>query len=143
MSMHGGHTPSGSVQPAPERARASVWHIGLAQALLCTAVPASCDVRYRRKLGCLRTNYVLSARPSLCSYAGNISCPRIQGCCAVQVVTGQGIIGQVQQWTGLSEMAVVALLTGLVGINAVGGLWPNGPTFSEQNQRVSPCLGDL
>jgi hypothetical protein len=52
-----------------------------------------------------------------------------------EVLTGQGIIGQVQLWTGWSEQGVLLALATLVGLNFIGGIWPNGPTFSEDNQR--------
>jgi hypothetical protein len=52
-----------------------------------------------------------------------------------EILTGQGIIGQLQLWTGWSEQGVLMALATLVGLNFIGGIWPNGPTFSEANQR--------
>jgi hypothetical protein len=52
-----------------------------------------------------------------------------------EILTGQGIIGQLQLWTGWSEKGVLLALGTLVGLNFIGAIWPNGPTFSEENQR--------
>ena len=53
----------------------------------------------------------------------------------MQILTGKGPLGQLQQELSLPSYAVDLLVLGIIGYSVVGGLNPKSPTFSEENQR--------
>lgn len=69
-------------------------------------------------------------------FAGRLAMLGFLSACIGEVVTGgDGIISQVQMYTGLKPDTVAAIFVGLIAYNAIAALGPNTPTFSDENQK--------
>lgn len=68
-------------------------------------------------------------------FAGRLAMLGFLSACIGEVITGDGIIGQVQIYTGLKPDTVGAIFVGLIVYNFIAGLGPNSPTFTEENQK--------
>ena len=55
--------------------------------------------------------------------------------CRLQILTGEGPLGQLQLELGLPAWGVDLLVLGTIAYSVIGGLNPKSPTFSEANQR--------
>lgn len=68
-------------------------------------------------------------------FVGRLAMLGFLAACIGEELTGNGIIGQVQDYTGWSSTAVLAAFVGIIGYNFIGALSPASPTFSEENQK--------
>lgn len=68
-------------------------------------------------------------------FAGRLAMVGFLSACIGEEMTGRGIIGQVQNYTGWSANAVVLAFAVLIGYNFIGALSPSSPTFSNENQK--------
>lgn len=68
-------------------------------------------------------------------FVGRLAMLGFLSACIGEEMTGNGIIGQVQDYTGWSSTAVVAAFVAIIGYNFIGALSPASPTFSEENQK--------
>lgn len=52
----------------------------------------------------------------------------------LQILTGEGLFGQINAWTGVPKPVVALFLLGTVINNAISAAHPSSPTFSKENQ---------
>lgn len=53
----------------------------------------------------------------------------------LQILTGEGLFGQLSSLTGAPKPVVILFLLGTVANNAIAALHPQSPTFSQENQQ--------
>ncbi len=55
-------------------------------------------------------------------------------CSFIQILTGEGLFGQINAWTGVPKPVVAIFLLGTIVNNAIAAAHPSSPTFSKENQ---------
>jgi len=68
-------------------------------------------------------------------FAGRLAMVGFGSATIAELITGRGILGQLQLYTGASQQIIDTAVLGLILFNFISALNPASPTFSEENQR--------